>query len=340
VADEPRLPSPEGDAELTTFEAFKPTLKHGVWVLIAVLVVVFIGLGVLSQVHKLPNYHWHFSPGWLVLSVVAFIVFQAMHMELWRRILLALHGEISAPRAWSIWAVSLLARYVPTQLLMVISRVALTERQGVPRRICLASIAYEAFLAIASATALSIAFVIGLPALHDQPERWLLLLVPVGMVIAVHPRVFSRVSQVILRRFGGEQLPETLPFHRVLLFGAGYFISFVIAGFGTYAFARSLHAIGASHLPLMLTSYAVGYSGAVLAFVIPGGLGVRDGATASVLDVALPLSSAVAAAIGVRLVQTALELSFAAVAEVAARRFEGGEAEALGAPAGSTQRRG
>jgi glycosyltransferase 2 family protein len=339
MADEPRLPSPEGDAELTTFESFKPTLKHGVWVLIAVLVVVFIGLGVLSQVHKLPNYHWHFSPGWLVLSVLAFIVFQAMHMELWRRILLSLHGEISAPRAWSIWAVSLLARYVPTQLLMVISRVALTERQGVPRRICLASISYEFFLAVASAIGLSIAFVIGLPELHNQPERWLLLLVPVAMVIAVHPRVFGRVAQIILRRFGSEPLPELLPFHRVLLFGAGYFISFVIAGFGTYAFARSLHSIAASHLPLMLTSYAVGYSGAVLAFFIPGGLGVRDGATAAVLDTALPVSPAVAAAIGVRLVQTALELSFAAVAEVAARRFEAGEAEALRPEAASARRR-
>jgi hypothetical protein len=326
MADEPRQPPPEGEAELTSFDAFRPTLRHAVWVLIAVTVAVFIGLAVLSQVHRLPSYHWHFSPGWLVLSVLAFIVFQAMHMELWRRILLALHGYIPAPRAWAIWSVSLLARYVPSQLLMVVSRVALAEREGVPRRICLASIAYEFFLAVGSAIGLSMAFVIGLPRLSHTPERWLLLVVPVAMLIAVHPRVFSRVAKILLRRFGSEPLPETLAFPHVLGFAAGYVISFVIAGFGAYAFARSLHAIAASHIPLMLTSYAVGYSGAVVAFFIPGGLGVRDGATASVLDTALPLSAAVAAAIGVRLVQTAIELIYAGVSEVAARRFEASDA--------------
>ena len=310
------------EGELASFEAFRPTLRHAVWALIAALVLVFIALAVLSQVHKLSRYHWHFSPGWLVLSVLAFIAFEAMHMELWRRMLRALHGHIAAPRAWAIWAVSLLARYVPTQLLMVISRVALSEREGVPRRVCLASIAYEFFLAVGSAIGLSVAFVIGLPALAHTLARWLTLLVPLAMLVAVHPRVFGRVARILLRRLGSEPLPVTLSFPRVLTFAAGYLCSFVVAGFGVYAFARSLHAIAASHLPLMLTSYAVGYASAVVAFFIPGGLGVRDGATASVLDTALPLSAAVAGAVGVRLVQTALELLYAGVAEFAARRFE------------------
>ena len=72
----------------------------------------------------------------------------------------------------------------------------------------------------------------------------------------------------------------------------------------------------------MLTAYAVGYCGAVVAFFIPGGLGVREGATASVLDTALPFSAAVTAAVGVRLMQTAIELLYAGLAELVARRVE------------------
>jgi glycosyltransferase 2 family protein len=310
------------EPELTTLEAFRPTLRHAVWGLIAAVVLVFIGLAVLSQVHRLSNYNWHFSAAWLVLSVLGFLAFEAMHMELWRRILAALHGRIRPPRAWAIWTVSLLARYVPTQLLMVVSRVALSEREGVPRRVCLASIAYEFFLAVGSAIGLSCAFVIDLPSLAHTPARWLLLLVPAAMLVAVHPHVFGRVAQVLLRRLGSEPLPEALPFPRVLAFAGGYVCSFVVAGFAVYAFARSLHALAPSHLPLLLTSYAVGYAGSVVAFFVPGGLGVRDTATAAVLDTALPLSAAVAAAIGVRLLQTAVELLYAGVAEFAARRFE------------------
>jgi uncharacterized membrane protein YbhN (UPF0104 family) len=314
MSEEPR--------QLNTFEAFRGPLKRAAWGFIAVLVAVFIAIALLSRVHDLRTYNWHFAPGWLLLSILCFIVFQAMQMELWRRILVALHGRISTPRAWAIWNVSLLARYVPTQLLMVFARVALTEREGVPRRICLASIAYEFFLAVGSAIGLSMAFVIGLPELSNTPARWLALLVPIGMLVAVHPRVFGRVAKIILRRFGSEPLPETLGFARVLSLTAGYVASFVVAGFGVYAFARSLHAVAPTHIPLMLTSYAVGYSGAVLAFFVPGGLGVREGALASVVDTALPLSVAVATALGVRVVQTALELLYAGLSEVAARRFE------------------
>ncbi len=310
------------DPGYATFEAFRAPLRHAVWLLIGILVAVFVGIEVLSQVHHLPSYHWRFRPGWLALAFVCFMLFEAVQAELWRRILRALHGDILAQRAWAIWCVSLLARYVPTQLLMVLSRVALCEREDVPRRISLASIAYEFFLVVGAAVALSVAFVIGLPQLAHTPARWLLLAGPLALLVAVHPRVFGRVAMIILRRVGSEPLPETIPFARCLAFAAGYAVSFVVAGFGVYAFARSLHTIAPSHIPLMLTAYAVGYCGAVVAFFIPGGLGVREGATASVLDTALPFSAAVTAAVGVRLMQTAIELLYAGLAELVARRVE------------------
>jgi uncharacterized membrane protein YbhN (UPF0104 family) len=309
--------------ELSSFDAYRAPLRHAVRLLFGIVVAVSIALAVLSQVHHLPSYHWRFRPGWLVLSFLCFVVFEAMQAELWRRILKALHGDILAQRAWAIWCVSLLARYVPTQLLMVLSRVALSEREGVPRRVTLASIAYEFFLVVGAAVGLSVAFVIGLPELAHTPARWLLLIVPAAMLVAVHPRVFGRVAMILLRRLGSEPLPETLSFRRVLSLAGGYVVSFVVAGFGVYAFARSLHEIAPSHIPLMLTAYAVGYCGAVAAFFIPGGLGVREGATASVLDTALPLSAAVAAALGVRLMQAAIELLYAGLAELMARRAEG-----------------
>jgi uncharacterized membrane protein YbhN (UPF0104 family) len=127
---------------------------------------------------------------------------------------------------------------------------------------------------------------------------------------------------IVLRRLGREPLPETLPLAKVLGYALLYTLAFIVEGFAVYAFARSLHPVEPGHVPILLTSYAVGYAGSVAAFFIPGGLGVRDGATAAVLSVAMPVRVAVAAAIGVRLIQTALELLFAAFAEMWARRHE------------------
>jgi hypothetical protein len=321
VTHQPPEP-PEGG--YTTFESFRPTLRHAVWGLVGVLVVVFLVVGVLSQVHRLPDIQWHFDPGWLAASIVAFLFFQGLQPELWRRVLRSLNGRLAAPRAWAIWCVSLLARYVPTQLLMVFSRIALAERQGVRRDVCAASIAYEFFFGIGAAIALSTAFVIGLPALSGTPIRWALIAVPVAILVGMHPRVFGRVAQVVLKRFGRDPLPDTLPFRKVLAYAVVYTFGFVVEGFAVYAFARSLHSIEPGHEALLLTSYSVGYAGSVLAFFIPGGLGAREGATVAVLSVAMPVRVALAAAIGTRLLQTALELAYAAIAEFWARRHEAG----------------
>ncbi len=317
-----RPPEQQAEQEYSTFESFRPTLRHAVWGLVGALVIVFLVVGILSQVHDLPSIKWHFKPGWLAVSLVAFLFFQASQPELWRRVFRSLHGHLPAPRAWAIWCVSLLARYVPTQLLMVLSRIALAERQGARRDVCAASIVYEFFFAVGSAIALSTAFVIGLPSLSATPVRWLLIAVPVVMLFAMHPRVFGRVALVVLRRLGREPLPETLPFTKVIGYAVVYVACFLVEGFGVYAFARSLHAVEPGHEALLLTSYAVGYAGSVLAFFIPGGLGAREGATVAVLSVAMPVRVALAVAIGVRLVQSALELVFAAAAEFWARRHE------------------
>jgi hypothetical protein len=98
--------------------------------------------------------------------------------------------------------------------------------------------------------------------------------------------------------------------------------SFIVAGIGMVASVRAVHPLSASDVPIVLTSWAVGYSGALIAFVVPGGLGVRDGATASVLATAVPLTVGVAVAVMVRLVQTAIELLYAGAASFAARRAE------------------
>jgi cytochrome c biogenesis protein CcdA len=104
--------------------------------------------------------------------------------------------------------------------------------------------------------------------------------------------------------------------HRHLLpFALGYVASFVVCGLAVYAFARSLYPPTELNARI-ISSYAIGYSAAVLAFVIPGGLGARDGATATALAVTLPGAVAVAVAIGVRLAQTLVELGYAGGCEL------------------------
>jgi hypothetical protein len=305
----------------TPYESARGLLRHAVWIFVVLLAATFLIIGVISQVGKLPKISWDFSPGWLVLSLIALIAFQGIHAEAWRRILHDLHGDIPARKGWVIWNVSLLARYVPTQVLMAVTRVTMCSREGVPRKVSIASIAYEFALVTAASFIVAAWGFTELPELKGDAWRWLIFLVPLIAVVCLHPRIFSHLSGRLLRRLGSDELPRTLSVGMVVRLGAVYVASFIIVGIGVLCMARSLHSVDPADIPLIVSAWSVGYAAALIAFFIPGGLGVREGAVAAVLSVVLPTGVAIAVAVAVRLAQTGVELLYAGASVLYARRL-------------------
>ncbi|HEY4095950.1 MAG TPA: lysylphosphatidylglycerol synthase domain-containing protein [Baekduia sp.] len=288
---------------------------------VATLVVVFLAASIASQLGDLRSYDWHFDPVWLVASFVLLIAFAAAQAMLWVWLVRAVGGELAAAPGVRIFSIALLTRYVPTQILMAVTRVTMLGRLGVSRSVAIASLVYEFPLQVGSAFALSVAFLVDLPALQDHASRWAVLAAPVGLLVALHPRVIGTLSDKLAARLGGAAEHVILPVARLVPFALAYVATFVVAGLGVYAFARSVYPATPFDLRVV-SSYAIGYSASVLAFFIPGGLGARDGATATALAAVMPGRVAVAVALGIRLAQTLVELGFAGAFELAHRRRE------------------
>jgi len=288
---------------------------------VAVLVACFLAVSIASQLGDFQDFDWQFRPGWLVVSVALLIAFEGMHALLWVGLVRATGGTLPAAPGVRIFSIALLTRYVPTQILMALTRLSMLTARGVPRSVSAASLAYEFPLAVGSAFALSVAFLIDLPELRHHDWRWIALAAPVLLLGALHPKIVDGIESRLSARLKIESEHLTLDLRALVPFVAGYMASFAIAGLAVYAFARSIYP--PAHFDLrVLTSYAIGYSAAVLAFFIPGGLGARDGATATALAAAMPASAAVAVAIGIRLAQTLVELGYAGVTEALHRRRE------------------
>jgi uncharacterized membrane protein YbhN (UPF0104 family) len=263
-----------------------------------------------SQWSRLSDTQWRVRPGWLALSVLAFFVFQAINAQTWTTILRWLGAPLPIRRAHAVWSASVLTRYVPTNALVFVTRAGMLARDGVAWPVAVASTFYEFALAFVAAVALSAYFVIVLPDLSDQPLRFLVVLPALAVLALVHPRVLRRLSDVVLRRLGQAPLPTMLPPRRIAAIVAMYIATLLAAGAGVLALARGLHPVGASHVPAVLGSYAVGFAVGLAAFVLPGGLGAREGGTAAALAPAVPTAVAIAAAVAARLVQTLVELIY------------------------------
>lgn len=274
----------------------------------------------LSQWSKLPDYDWRFRPGWLVLAGAAVAGFYLAQAEIWRFILHSLGEDLPGRPALDAWAKSLVARYVPTNVLMPVVRTLIAERYGVSKRVTLASIAYELLLAFCAAVIGGAYFVITLPSIDDQPARFAILAVIPLVLVVLHPRIFHRLADFGLRKLGREPLPLSLPFARVLAIVCLYLASWALIGVGTFAFASSLHELDAGDFPYIAASYPVAFCVSVLTFIVPSGLGTRDATLATALGAVLPGAVATAIAVAFRLFQTAVELAFVGAVALLARR--------------------
>jgi uncharacterized membrane protein YbhN (UPF0104 family) len=337
-ADEPRTLLERAGSTAASIGQVSPRSRVARFALqwgIAALIFGFLIWFVLRQWNKLPDFDWRFEPGWLVLSAAGVIAFYFLQSEYWRLILHSLGEHIPARPGRAVWGKSLIARYVPTNALMVVGRVVMAERYGVSKRVCLASIAYELVLGVGTAVIVGAYFVIKLPSLEDQPARWAILALIPAVLIALHPRVFGPIANFALGKLGREPLPKTLPFGRVLEIALLYMISWSMIGIGIFGFASALQDLDLADFPYIAAAYPVAFCVAVLTFLVPSGLGTRDAALATAMTAVLTGTVATAIAVAFRIFQTGLELVFVATVVGIDRRRGGRWQVAGGRDAGS-----
>jgi hypothetical protein len=290
---------------------------------IAVLVFGFLVLTVVNQWSEIQAKGVHFHVLWLLPALVVLLAFFALNALGWDLVLRFLGYRLGAGRAQVAWGQPLLARYVPGSVLFVLGRVLLSERAGVPRRLTLASIVYEQALQATSAVIVSAYFLIDHPDLQGQPLRWgFLLLIPLALTL-LHPRIFGPLANRVLRAFGRDPLPATMPMRGVVTVLAYYTLIWGVIAVGLFCVARSVSSVSPSDIMVVGAAQAFGYVAALATLVAPAGLGIRDAAFAWAVKTAVPGNSfAVASliAIVVRGVLTVVELIYVAAVTALGRR--------------------
>jgi hypothetical protein len=297
-----------------------PRVRRGVHAAIATVLIASAALALAAAVGDFPEVDWRFRPVALGLALIGFAVSLLTAAELWRRVLGSLGPTLEPRRSAAIWFVSGLGRYVPTSLLLPMVRAAMAERDGVPGRISLASMAYELGLASTAALVIAAYFVVDLPSLNGAPGRFLVLVLPAVALVCLHPRFFHTFADKALTRLGREPLPAALSASAVITMVVLFAGVYVVAGLSLYALAQSIYPVGLDHLVTVVGAFSVGTALAMIAFALPGGLVAREAGIAIALSPVIPAAPAIAIAVLARVLQVGLELTGAVVASILARR--------------------
>jgi len=230
---------------------------------------------------------WNFQIRWLIASLLLMSALYLGHSVGWIIILKDFGYPIPLLPGMYVWFKSLMARYVPGNVLMVMGRVMMVQPYGVPKRVSLTSVAYEQALLAASAVT-AIAVVLPLWPEHQDVSQliWLVLIVPPIAIFCLHPSILGRLGNFVFRKLGRDTIEEFLPFRSVIWMFFYYCVFWIVAGLGLFAMVRTVTEIGVTDLPIVIASTPLAWLVSVIVFILPSGLGVREGVYAFTLGFA------------------------------------------------------
>ena len=303
-------------------------------------VVVFLGRYLRHAWPAVHAYHWRLRPGLLVVSAILILIYYLLSALVWW-LILRCSGLAAAPTGTvATWAKSILARYVPGNVFMFVSRGWMSYRQGLDVNRVSAGMVYEQVLNVAGALVITAVL---FPFWHyeRQVTAWALLAIP-AIVAALHPRVFAPLSARLLRALHRQPLTQVLSLRVVLGLLAAFAGLWLVAGLAMWTFAAAVTNVTAAAFPPITAGFAMAFVAGMVVFFVPSGIGVREAVlAAATAGVFAGGGVALAWALLARLWQTALELGFVAAAALADRllRRARGRAAAGQSAAGEQARR-
>jgi glycosyltransferase 2 family protein len=277
------------------------------------LVLAFIVLAVARGWSEVSAFSWRLSPLWLIGGLVALFAYLPASAAGYVAIVERLAPGVPLRRraVVRLWATSLLGRYVPGNVMMVAGRLELGLELGLPRKVSLAASVYEQVIVLGVSAVAGTGFLLLYGDLGETAALWGAALIPLVLAL-LHPALFRRTSTALLRRLGREPLSVFLSGRQVVTMVAWYVGVIALQGLAAWLLIRSAAGPAVGGPAFVTLAFALAFTVAMVAFVFPSGLGVRDGLFALALAVRLPDPVAAAIAVGFRLVTTLAEIAFAA----------------------------
>ncbi len=243
-------------------------LKPFVSLLMFAVIMFFIARYAMLNWDKLVSNDWQVHWPWLLVSVIAMLVFYTGLAFAWQR-LISWNDTgtfVSLLSGLWVWSRSSLARYLPTPIWMTASRVYLTRQLGVSWRY--AGLGFVAELV----GSLGGAFSVALLSLPVFTEVSILFCVVVVLFVAVLVLPFLYFS--LIRFLGYYGLCSRCCFGSLVLWSVQYTFAFIVYGIAHIMILENLGIRVAPYIVIGVSSLAWGVG--VLNVLSPGGLGTRE----------------------------------------------------------------
>lgn len=257
---------------------------------------------------QVTGYPWRLSVGWMVGAALFWTVALLASAAVWVWLYRGAGRTLGFWAGVLAWRVASFGRYIPGKLWQLTGLAAYLRQRGGSGAGAVSSSLQLQILTLLAGLALTAAFLGGGLASFSRPG-WQVLVLVLGLVVLLQPRIIGGISRRLGRWLGEEIGSEEARFSVQAPAGIALTGVWLTYGLGFMLFLRGVAGVELS-LGQATGVFAASYIAGFAVLVAPAGLVAREAAMAALLVALTPLPTAVAAtlALAARLVVTAAEL--------------------------------
>jgi uncharacterized membrane protein YbhN (UPF0104 family) len=249
----------------------------------------------------------------IVASFILLLLCYPLTPIVWMKILDSLNEKISFQKAFSIFYISQLGKYLPGRIWAFVGQIHLTQQEGIPaKKALVCSLLFQVLNAIGTIYAFTISFLFW----DKYPLAIRLLLFFLVLIVSIlflRSDIFERavtfILHKVLKRDARVQVDKTILAYifTILL------LSWIVFGVAYYFLICSFYPISKINGVIFAGIHAISWLIGYFTFLTPGGLGIREGVQVYMLHLFIPLPISIVIALASRIWLTIGELTVALI---------------------------
>ena len=264
----------------------KINLRNVITCLVITLILFYLIRVLYKNWLEVSTFDYQFKYHFLFCSFLFLFVFFFLRVYCWKLILAKMNIMFSMRKSVKVSFLSMMGRYLPGKVWMIMGKVYMSGKEGVPRKEAFASVVMEIILEIVASIFFFFFFLFSVleqPLLSMKLIYSLAVIMIVGLIV-LHPKVFYGVLNTFLYRWKGEKIEKCMSYWDIIQLFALYNFIVLMQGTAFYLFVNSICYVPLNNLLGLTGSLAVAGVLGTLSFFTPSGLGVREGVLALLLS--------------------------------------------------------
>lgn len=284
--------------------------KNVITILFLIVAGIYFYKSLSSSIHKVMQEEFTLNWWFFFLSILIYLIYFVTLASLWHYVTRLNQSSIPYTEAIPCYAYSVLGKYIPGEIFMLIARFPAYERRGIKARKVTVNFYLENLCTLLGAASL---FLVSLLLFKNDiidDYKWFILVGFILLIVIINPKCINLILRIPEHFMKSKGLQIQFSYFQMLKLVAMFMANWILVGSGFYLLVCSVIYVSPSKFLYVGGVFGLAVMLGMITFFAPSGLGIREGIITMGLSVIIPKEQAVIIALLARLWATLAEFTF------------------------------